>query len=210
VLRILYHNKYSTFVTHQKAITEALHTMAAEQQLMTLELDAKIAAVSPSSQHLITLLKAVGAAVAGTAEMLREQTVTAVHSHNAFGDAQLSVDVLADEIVFDELTKSGVCHTAASEECPEERLLLTPTIDAKKDAANHDASKDGTENENELFSVAFDPLDGSSIIGANFAVGAIFGVWGGAGLKDRKGSEQVAAVLAMYGPRTTMAVAVAG
>ena len=41
------------------------------------------------------------------------------------------------------------------------------------------------------FSVAFDPLDGSSIVDANFAVGTIMGVWPGNGLLNRKGKEQV-------------------
>ena len=43
----------------------------------------------------------------------------------------------------------------------------------------------------EGFSVAFDPLDGSSIVDANFAVGTIMGIWPGNGLLNRKGKEQV-------------------
>ncbi len=41
------------------------------------------------------------------------------------------------------------------------------------------------------FSVAFDPLDGSSIVDTNFAVGTIFGVWPGADLKGITGRQQV-------------------
>lgn len=55
--------------------------------------------------------------------------------------------------------------------------------------------------------VAFDPLDGSSIVGANFAVGSIFGIWPGDELIGRRGSEQAAAVYAVYGPRTVLVVA---
>lgn len=43
----------------------------------------------------------------------------------------------------------------------------------------------------EGFCVAFDPLDGSSIVDTNFAVGTIFGVWPGDKLKDITGREQV-------------------
>jgi hypothetical protein len=43
----------------------------------------------------------------------------------------------------------------------------------------------------EGFCVAFDPLDGSSIVDTNFAVGTIFGVWPGEKLKDITGREQV-------------------
>ena len=52
--------------------------------------------------------------------------------------------------------------------------------------------------------VAFDPLDGSSIIGANFAVGSIFGVWPGGTLVGSSGRAQVAAAYAVYGPQTLL------
>ena len=75
---------------------------------------------------------------------------------NEFGDEQLAIDILANTVLFDNLRASGVVATASSEE--------TPTEDPM-----------GGEG----FSVAFDPLDGSSIIDTNFAVGTIFGIWPG-------------------------------
>ena len=57
------------------------------------------------------------------------------------------------------------------------------------------------------YSVAFDPLDGSSIIDTNFAVGTIFGVWPGSRLVGVSGRDLSAAGMAVYGPRTTMTVA---
>lgn len=68
-------------------------------------------------------------------------------STNAFGDPQLDVDIRTDEILFTHLRQSGVVHMATSEENPVE----VPCGGHK-------------------YSVAFDPLDGSSIIDANFAV----------------------------------------
>lgn len=68
---------------------------------------------------------------------------------NDFGDEQLAIDVLADTVIFDNLKASGVVAMASSEEIPEEKPI-TPG---------------GT------YSVAFDPLDGSSIIDTNFSVG---------------------------------------
>jgi sedoheptulose-bisphosphatase len=41
------------------------------------------------------------------------------------------------------------------------------------------------------FSVAFDPLDGSSIVDTNFSVGTIFGVWPGDKLTGITGRDQV-------------------
>ena len=43
----------------------------------------------------------------------------------------------------------------------------------------------------EGFSVAFDPLDGSSIVDTNFTVGTIFGVWPGDKLVGVTGRDQV-------------------
>ena len=60
------------------------------------------------------------------------------------------------------------------------------------------------------FSVAFDPLDGSSIVDTNFTVGTIFGVWPGDKLTGVTGADQVAAAMGIYGPRTTYVLAVKG
>jgi fructose-1,6-bisphosphatase len=40
-----------------------------------------------------------------------------------------------------------------------------------------------------------------------FSVGSIFGIWPGNGLLGRTGREQVASVVSMYGPRTTLIIA---
>ncbi|KAJ1422323.1 Sedoheptulose-1,7-bisphosphatase [Sesbania bispinosa] len=60
------------------------------------------------------------------------------------------------------------------------------------------------------FSVAFDPLDGSSIVDTNFTVGTIFGVWPGDKLTGVTGRDQVAAAMGVMGPRTTYVLAVKG
>ena len=59
----------------------------------------------------------------------------------------------------------------------------------------------------EGFSVAFDPLDGSSVVDTNFTVGTIFGVWPGDKLTGITGSDQAAAAMGIYGPRTTYVLA---
>ncbi|CAM9278789.1 unnamed protein product, partial [Choristocarpus tenellus] len=109
---------------------------------------------------------------------------------NVFGDNQLEVDLRSDAIIFNEFKRCRAVSTAASEEKPEE-------IDMGGDALR-------------CYSVGFDPLDGSSIIDANFAVGSIFGIWPGKGLCGRLGREQVASCMSTYGPRTTMALALGG
>jgi len=104
---------------------------------------------------------------------------------NEFGDEQLAIDILANNAIFESLKRSGVVATASSEE--------TPTEDPM-----------GGEG----YSVAFDPLDGSSVIDTNFAVGTIFGIWPGSKLTGVSGRDLKAAGIAVYGPRTTMTVAV--
>jgi sedoheptulose-bisphosphatase len=115
-------------------------------------------------------------------------------SQNSSGDDQLHLDIDCDNAVFDAIRESGVFATAASEETPEETNVLPAKID--KD------DEDGP-----WYSVGFDPLDGSSIIDANFSVGSIFGIWPGTKLLGRKGREQVASAVSLYGPRTTLLIA---
>jgi sedoheptulose-bisphosphatase len=149
------------------------------------------------SAHLDRLLAHLLHACAATGRLLRsnahDSRSAAVGSHNAFGDAQLAVDVKTDAIFFEALAASRVVHVAASEETP---------VETRMAAAGALAASEG-------FSVAFDPLDGSSIVDANFAVGSIVGVWPGAHLLGRTGREQCAALVAMYGPRVTVALAIA-
>jgi len=104
---------------------------------------------------------------------------------NEFGDEQLAIDILANNVIFDNLRASGAVATASSEE--------TPTEDPMG----------GTG-----YAVAFDPLDGSSIIDTNFAVGTIWGCWPGDKLTGRTGRELKAAGIAVYGPRTTITIAI--
>ena len=110
----------------------------------------------------------------------------AVGSQNVFGDNQLDVDVKTDAVMFKALKECGVVHVAASEENP---------VEIECGGAGYG------------YSVAFDPLDGSSIIDANFAVGTICGIWPGRGLVGRTGREQTAALVCQYGPKVTIALA---
>jgi len=141
---------------------------------------------------LKAVLQAIAASVVDIAESLRvgDASTDVVGTQNKFGDEQLEVDIKSDKAVFSQLRASGHCAVGSSEESPEEIRLA-------------DAPEDKT-----MYSVAFDPLDGSSIVDANFAVGSIFGIWPGVGFHGRTGAEQVAAAMAMYGPRTTLALAV--
>jgi sedoheptulose-bisphosphatase len=158
---------------------------------------ASLAHVTGPDQSLSHLLLSLAGACASIARVLRSSAVvSAVGSSNSFGDAQLNVDLSSQACVMDALRASGVVALASSEEEPVRIDLsdsLRPEVGREK-----------------VFSVSFDPLDGSSIIDANFAVGSIFSVFPGRELLGRRVDEQVAAAVAMYGPRTSIVFALPG
>ncbi len=98
------------------------------------------------------------------------------------GDAVIGADVFADEVFFDHLTDLSVVGAYASED-REEAVDLA----------------DG-------FAVTVDPLDGSSNVASNNLVGSIIGVYDGE--LPAGGEAMVAAAYLVYGPITTMVVAV--
>jgi len=104
---------------------------------------------------------------------------------NLYGEQQLALDVLSDRIIQKRLMYSGVIAKMASEELDEIITVTAPT--------------------NGRYSVAFDPLDGSSLVDVNLAVGTIVSIYEGDNVLQR-GRNQVAALYVLYGPRTTMVV----
>ncbi|KAI0509614.1 sedoheptulose-1,7-bisphosphatase [Xylaria bambusicola] len=130
--------------------------------------------------------------IARTGVALRKaHSVETAGSENVFGDAQLNVDVLAEEFFRGELAACPAVVAASSEEDPVETDVST-----------------SSEDTDDVYAVAFDPLDGSSIIGPNWSVGSILGVWEGRSVLRQDPSKQVAAVLGVFGPRTTAVIAV--
>ncbi|KAL4474676.1 hypothetical protein ABPG72_002269 [Tetrahymena utriculariae] len=106
-------------------------------------------------------------------------------TQNAFGDIQLECDTKSDEIIFNHLKKTGEVAYGLSEEQP--KLV---------------------ELGGNKYIVTFDPLDGSSIIGCNWTVGTIFGIWKNDEkvLIGHKTKDLIASGCCMYGPRTTAVI----
>jgi sedoheptulose-bisphosphatase len=144
-----------------------------------------------------SVLPALIDSISAIAETLRSSyQVSLVGTANAFGDEQLNVDVFAENIVRAALAKCPSVLTASSEEDPVER------------SAVGDQTKPSKGSASEQYTVAFDPLDGSSIIAPNWTVGTIIGVWDGCSALHQPPAEKlIAAVLGVYGPRTTVIVA---
>ncbi|CAL8469726.1 g9268 [Coccomyxa elongata] len=137
-----------------------------------------------SDPKLRQCLMSLAEATRTIAFKVRTASCGAANCVNSFGDEQLAVDLLADKLLFEALKFSGVVKYACSEEVPE-------PVDLQGDG----------------FSVAFDPLDGSSIVDTNFTVGTIFGIWPGNKLTGITGRDQAAAGMGIYGPRTIYCIA---
>ncbi len=110
-------------------------------------------------------------------------------AENSFGEAQVAMDVLADNIIADELKKSELAKVIVSEEKEAPEYFPAPRGD---------------------FFVAYDPLDGSSLVDVNCSIGSIFGIWEkSADILDRKVDKHfVASCYAVYGPRITLVIAI--
>ncbi len=102
-------------------------------------------------------------------------------SSNVYGEQQAAMDVWADELLISGLRDSGLVRFVASEEQPDLMTFPGSTSD---------------------LGVTIDPLDGSSLIGVNLAVGTIVGIYRGSLLSP--GDEMLGAMYVIYGPLTTL------
>ncbi len=108
-------------------------------------------------------------------------------TENVYGEKQLKMDVFANDQFVSTLLKNPAVNLLASEEL--ENSLSSEVF-------------------HEGYSVAFDPLDGSSLADVNLSVGSIVSVYKGNHFIGRTGRDQVAALIFVYGPRLTCMVTV--
>lgn len=100
---------------------------------------------------------------------------------NSSGETQLQLDLQCDLIIEEELSHVTSINTIASEEKEKEHLL----------------HPDGR------YFIAYDPLDGSSLIDVNLSVGSIFGIY-----DSKFGAENmIASCYVVYGPRVEIVFA---
>ncbi len=102
-------------------------------------------------------------------------------SENSSGETQLQLDIKCDMIIEEEFSSVLSVNTIASEE--------------KEDAMNF--------REDAPYFIAYDPLDGSSLVDVNLSVGSIFGIYKG-GFDSKN---MVASCYVVYGPRVEMVFA---
>ncbi|WP_082146757.1 class 1 fructose-bisphosphatase [Halostagnicola sp. A56] len=149
--------------------------------------------------ELEAAVDAVVSTVARTAVDVRQGLVGRrgkTAGENPSGESQAEADVYADELLADRLGSLAAVGQYASEERAE-------CVDCGPTPGSESAS-DGDTPERTI-SVAVDPLDGSSNLASNNAMGTIFGIYDAA--LPAAGSDLVAAGYVLYGPITTMVVA---
>ncbi|RXI36577.1 class 1 fructose-bisphosphatase [Malaciobacter mytili] len=100
---------------------------------------------------------------------------------NSTGDTQLKLDIASDEIIENIFKELKSVKAIVSEE--QENIVSL--------------HKEGK------YLIAYDPLDGSSLVDVNLSVGSIFGIYE----NDFTGKDLVAAVYVVYGPRVELVIA---
>ena len=105
-------------------------------------------------------------------------------SCNATGDMQLKLDIQSDLIIAEAFSKITAVKAIASEEKEEAETL-------------HPEGR---------YCIAYDPLDGSSLIDVDLSVGTIYGIYEG----EFQAQKMIAAVYVVHGPRLEMVTAYKG
>ena len=136
-------------------------------------------------ENLLTVLESIAEASKKIETAVSTADVGKAGTTNVYGEEQLALDVMSDKILQEELKKNSQVGLIASEELDNEMKI-----------------GDGE------YAVAYDPLDGSSLVDVNLSVGTIFAVYKRATFIGAKGDEQLAAGFVVYGPRTTMVLTV--
>ena len=137
--------------------------------------------------NLIHLICEIAEASKYVINAVRTGDLGVAGTSNLYGEEQLALDVLSDRIMRKRLIHSGVVCNIASEEMDE--------------IYECQAQADG------LYSVAYDPLDGSSLVDVNLAVGTIVGIYQGNDLLQ-PGRRMVGAMYILYGPRVSLVYSV--
>lgn len=122
------------------------------------------------------------------ARLLQDNKPEYLSTHNSTGDIQLLLDVQADRLIEESLLSLDCVAGVCSEE--------------KKEIIFKDKSRDfdvlGSHSKGvEGFLIAYDPLDGSSLVDSNLTIGSIFGIY-----KDRFSPKNLlASSYILYGPK---------
>lgn len=128
-----------------------------------------------------TILDCFSSLAPKIAELIVYGETSYTSNTNQSGDIQLALDIQSDLLIQEHLSQLEVIKAIFSEE-KEDVLLVNPQG---------------------KYLVAYDPIDGSSLIGGNLSVGTIFGIYE----ESFEGKNLRASGYILYGPRLEMVVA---
>lgn len=136
-------------------------------------------------EELVSVILSISHTCQKIALIIKTSASGKTGSRNVYGEEQLALDILAHDLLTEELKKNKFVGLIASEEMEGEDRI-------------------GTGN----MAVCFDPFDGSSLIDANLSVGTIFGIYEAATFMGIQGKEMKASGYVLYGPRTSLMLSI--
>ncbi len=114
-------------------------------------------------------------------EIIEEGDTAKSENQNSTGDTQLKLDIASDVVIENEFKKLSSIKKIVSEE--QDHIV--------------DINKNGK------YLIAYDPLDGSSLVDVNLSVGSIYGIYE----NDFTGANIIASIYVIFGPRVEMVIA---
>lgn len=126
------------------------------------------------------IIKAIEEATIKIKHLIETGDTGKSQSENSTGDTQLKLDIQSDEIIEEIFSKLSSVKAIVSEEQDNIKNI----------------------NENGEYLIAYDPLDGSSLVDVNLSVGSIYGIY----KNEFNAKNIVASVYVVFGPRVEMVV----
>jgi len=127
------------------------------------------------------IFEAIKKAAIEIREIIESGDTEASDNQNPTGDTQLKLDIASDIVI---------------EKLFEKIPSIKQIVSEEKDEI-HNINKDGK------YLIAYDPLDGSSLVDVNLSVGSIFGIYE----NNFSGNNIIASVYVVYGPRVELVIA---
>ena len=115
-------------------------------------------------------------------KVLKTGSLSKTERENSSGDRQLALDIISDEIIENHFLKIASIKSIVSEE--------------KDDIVSI--------NSNGEYLIAYDPLDGSSLVDVNLSVGSIYGIY----KNSFSGKNLIASCYVVFGPRVEMVICI--
>lgn len=127
------------------------------------------------------IIKAIELASIKIKDLIETGDTSKSECENSTGDTQLKLDIASDEIIEQILKEVSSIKAIVSEE--QENVVSL--------------------NEDGEYLIAYDPLDGSSLVDVNLSVGSIYGIY----KNEFNAKNLIASIYVVFGPRVEMVVA---